>query len=92
MTHHRWIDRFKTTLRNKNWKKVALHQGFEYSIVGSIVMTLEASPESWILGISIAFIVHMIMFEAVDALHKKGKHTHKWVPKWLHWIFEHDHR
>lgn len=34
-------------------------------------MALEAKPESWIIGISIAFVVHMIMFEAIDALHPK---------------------
>jgi ABC-type polysaccharide transport system permease subunit len=90
MTHHTWKHRFKTALKNKNWKKIAMHQTFEYSIIGTIVMSLEASPESWILGIVIAFIVHMVMFEAVDSLHKKGTHTHKYIPKWLHWVFDSD--
>lgn len=71
MTHHTWKHRFQTALRNKNWKKILLHQLFEYSIVGSVVIALEAKPESWIIGIGIAFVVHMVMFEAVDAIHPK---------------------
>ena len=71
MTHHTWKHRFHTALRNKNWKKILLHQLFEYSIVGSVVIALEAKPESWIIGIAIAFVVHMVMFEAIDALHPK---------------------
>ena len=71
MTHHTWKHRFQTALRNKNWKKILLHQLFEYSIVGSVVIALEAKPESWILGIGIAFVVHMVMFEAIDAIHPK---------------------
>ena len=71
MTHHTWRHRFETALRNKNWKKILLHQLFEYSIVGTVVITLEAKPESWVIGIGIAFVVHMVMFEAVDAIHPK---------------------
>ena len=71
MTHHTWRHRFQTALQNKNWKKILLHQLFEYSIVGSVVIALEAKPESWILGIAIAFVVHMVMFEAIDAIHPK---------------------
>ena len=71
MTHHTWKHRFETALKNKNWKKILLHQLFEYSIVGSVVIALEAKPESWILGIAIAFVVHMVMFEAIDAIHPK---------------------
>ena len=36
-------------------------------------MALEARPESWILGIGIAFAVHMIMVEAIDAIQIRGK-------------------
>lgn len=36
-------------------------------------MALEAKPESWIIGIGIAFAVHMVMFEAIDAIQIKGK-------------------
>jgi len=71
MTHHTWKHRFRTALRNKNWKKVLAHQLFEYSIIGTVVMAMEAKPESWLIGIGIAFIVHMVMFEAIDALSKK---------------------
>lgn len=73
MTHHTWRHRFETALKNKNWKKILLHQLFEYSIVGTVVIALEQSPESWILGIGIAFVVHMVMFEAVDAIHPKNE-------------------
>lgn len=48
-----------------------MHQVFEYSIIGTTVMALEAKPESWIIGIGIAFVVHMIMFELVDTYHPK---------------------
>ena len=71
MSHHTWKHRFQTALRNKNWKKILLHQLFEYSIVGTVVIALEAKPESWVIGIGIAFVVHMVMFEAVDAIHPK---------------------
>lgn len=71
MTHHTWKHRFETALRNKNWKKILLHQLFEYSIIGTVVMTLEKSPESWVIGIAIAFVVHMVMFEAIDTFHPK---------------------
>ena len=71
MTHHTWKHRFETALRNKNWKKILMHQVFEYSIIGTVVMTLEASPESWLIGIGIAFVVHMFMFELVDSFQKK---------------------
>ena len=73
MSHHTWKHRVITALKNKNWKKVLAHQAFEYSIIGTVVMALEASPESWIIGIGIAFIVHMFMFELIDALQKKRK-------------------
>lgn len=73
MTHHTWKHRFETALRNKNWKKILMHQIFEYSIIGTTVMALEAKPESWIIGIGLAFIVHMIMFELVDTYHPKKK-------------------
>jgi len=73
LTHHTWRHRFETALRNKNWKKILLHQLFEYSIVGTVVIALEAKPESWIIGIAIAFVVHMVMFEAIDAFHPKKK-------------------
>ena len=43
----------------------------EYSIIGTTVMALEAKPESWIIGIGIAFVVHMVMFELVDTYHPK---------------------
>jgi len=71
MTHHTWKHRFETALRNKNWKKILIHQLFEYSIVGTVVIALEAKPESWIIGIGIAFVVHMIMFELIDTFHPK---------------------
>lgn len=73
MTHHTWKHRFETALRNKNWKKILLHQLFEYSIVGAVVIALEAKPESWIIGIGIAFVVHMFMFELVDTIQLKTK-------------------
>lgn len=71
MTHHTWKHRFETALRNKNWKKILAHQIFEYSIIGGTVMALEAKPESWIIGIGIAFVVHMVMFELIDTYHPK---------------------
>ena len=74
---HTWSHRFTTALRNKNWKKVIAHQAFEYSIIGTVVMSLESSPESWVLGIGLAFTVHMIMFEAIDAISKKKKENKK---------------
>lgn len=77
MSHHTWRHRFETALRNKNWKKILMHQIFEYSIIGTTVMALEAKPESWIIGISIAFVVHLIMFEAVDAFQPKKKKSSK---------------
>ena len=79
MSHHTWRHRFETALRNKNWKKILLHQIFEYSIIGTTVMALEAKPESWIIGIAIAFVVHLIMFEAIDAFHPKKKDHNKLV-------------
>lgn len=69
--HHTWKHRFKSALKNKNWKKILLHEGIEYSWLGAWIATLEGSPESWIIGISGAFIIHMVVFEAIDALHKR---------------------
>ncbi len=91
MTYHTWKNRFKSAMKNKNWKKIVVHEGFEYSVVGTIVISLQSTPESWILGIGTAFVIHMVLFEAVDAIHRKDKHIHKYLPKCLHWIFEHDH-
>jgi hypothetical protein len=82
--HHVWKDRFKTALKNKNWKKILSHEVIEYSWLGSWIMALEGSPESWIIGISGAFVIHMIVFEAIDALYKKER-------KWLSWFMSHDH-
>jgi len=82
-----WKHRFQSALKNKNWKKILTHQIFEYSVVGTVVISLESSPESWVIGIGLAFIVHMVLFEMVDAIHKKNV-THRYIPNWLHWLFE----
>jgi hypothetical protein len=70
--HHTWKHRFKTALLNKNWKKILFHELIELSWLGSWISYLEGSPESWIIGISGAVIIHFVVFEAIDALHKKN--------------------
>jgi hypothetical protein len=71
--HHHWKDRFKTALHNKNWKKVVIHEILELAWLGSWVTSLEGSLEGWIIGISGAVIIHFVVFEAIDALHKKSR-------------------
>ena len=71
MTHHTWRHRFETALRNKNWKKVISHQIIEYTIIGTTIIALEAKPESFIIGLGLAFVVHMVMFELIDTYHPK---------------------
>ena len=88
MTHHTWKHRFETALRNKNWKKILLHDMVEYSWLGGWYIALEGDPSFWIIGVTGALVIHFIVFEAIDALHEKIKHTHKHIPTWLHWIFE----
>ena len=86
MTHHTWKERFKTALRNKNWKKITIHEIIEWSWVGAWLHTLEYSSEGWIIGIGGAIMIHFIVFEAIDALHTKNR-----LPKFLHWLAEHEH-
>lgn len=71
MTHHTWKHRFETALRNKNWKKILLHEVIEWTWLGSWLLALEQSSEAWIIGISGAVIIHFVVFEAVDAIQKK---------------------
>jgi hypothetical protein len=92
MSHHTWKSRFKTALKNKNWKKIFAHEIIEWSWIGSWLYALESSQEAWIIGLAGAVFIHLIVFEFVDSLHKQGTHTHKYMPKWLHWIFDADSR
>jgi len=69
--HHKWKHRFATALRNKNWKKIIIHDVVEYTWLASWVVTLGGTLEAWLIGISGAFFIHLIVFEAIDALHKK---------------------
>jgi len=71
MTHHTWNHRFKTALRNKNWKKITAHQLVEYSWLGGWYIALEGDPMFWPIGIAGAVIIHFIVFEAIDALQRK---------------------
>jgi len=71
MTHHTWKHRFHTLLKNKNWKKIIAHELVEYSWLGSWLVVLEGSTESWIIGIGGAIIIHLVVFEAIDAIHAK---------------------
>lgn len=86
-----WKERFKKGLSNKNWKKILSHEIVEYSWLGGWYIALEGRPESWIIGISGAFIIHLVVFELVDSLHEKGV-AHRFIPNWIHWMFEHDHK
>jgi len=85
--HHTWADRFHLSLKNRNWKKIVAHEGIEYSWLGAWITVLEGKPESWIIGLGGAFIIHMIVFEAVDSLHNKSTR----LPRWAKWFFDHDH-
>jgi hypothetical protein len=71
MSHHTWKHRFLNALHNKNWKKITLHEIVEYAFLGSLVTYFQGSWEGWLIGISGAFIIHMVLFEALDAVHNK---------------------
>lgn len=73
MTHHTWKHRFETALRNKNWKKIIIHDLVEYAILGSVVLALGPSFQSLIIGALVGVSVHMIIFELVDTFHPKKK-------------------
>lgn len=76
--HHTWKHRFETALRNRNWKKILAHETVEYTWLGSWVIALGGTLEAWIIGVSGAFFIHLIVFEAIDALHKKyDENNHK---------------
>ena len=87
MTHHTWKHRFTLAFQNRNWKKIILHDFVEYSWLGGWYLALEGDPIFWPIGIAGALIIHFVVFEALDALHKENV-THKWIPSWLHWMFE----
>ena len=69
--NHTWTHRFKTAIHNKNWKKITLHELVEYAWVGSWVTYWMGSWEGWLIGLTGAFVIHMIVFEAIDALYSK---------------------
>jgi len=73
--HHTWKHRFQTALRNKNWKKILAHEFVEYTWLGAWIIALEGEPLGWIIGISGAFIIHLVVFEAIDAIHRKYDET-----------------
>ncbi len=73
--HHTWKHRLTTALRNKNWKKITLHELVEYAFLGTFVTYFQGSWEGWLIGISGAFIIHMVVFEAIDAIHKRNGQT-----------------
>ena len=69
--HHTWKDRFHTLLKNKNWKKILAHEAVEYTWLASWVIALGGTFEAWVIGVSGAFFIHLIVFEAIDAIQKK---------------------
>jgi len=69
--HHTWKHRFQTAMKNRNWKKILAHELVEYSWLGSWLVALEGSPVSWIIGIGGAIIIHLVVFEAIDAIHAR---------------------
>jgi len=75
LTHHTWNHRFRNALRNKNWKKIIIHDTVEYTWLGSWVIALGGTLEAWFIGISGAFFIHLVVFEAVDAIQNKLEHV-----------------
>ncbi len=71
MTHHTWRHRFETALKEKNWKKILCHIIVEWSIIGTLLYSLESKEETLVYGVALAFIIHMIIFKAIDSIQRK---------------------
>jgi len=70
MTHHTFRHRLKMTfLRNRNWKKILIHEAVEYGLLIPLVAWL--GLEGFLVGIIIAFFIHIFFFETVDKFHKR---------------------
>ena len=67
---------------NWNWKKdfrknalkILAHQLIEYSVLGSVYIALEGDPIFWPVGITIAVVIHIIVFTKIDFLHQLHHH------------------
>lgn len=64
-----WKKHFK-----KNMMKVSFHIVFGYSALASWYIVLEGDPNFWWLGISSAFIIHVVVFTKIDFLHELHHH------------------
>ena len=70
MTHHTFRHRLKIAfLKNRNWKKILIHEAVEYGLLIPLVAWL--GLEGFLVGIAIAFFIHIFFFETVDKFHKK---------------------
>ena len=70
MTHHTFKHRLKIAfLKNRNWKKILIHEAVEYGLLIPLVAWL--GLEGFLVGIAVAFFIHIFFFETVDKFHKK---------------------
>jgi len=70
MTHHTFKHRLKIAfLKNRNWKKIVIHEAVEYGLLIPLVAWL--GLEGFLVGICIAFFIHIFFFETVDKFHKR---------------------
>jgi len=57
-------------IRNRNWKKILVHEGVEYGILGLFVWW-QGLPGLF-AGLVVAFAIHMFFFELVDRAHERA--------------------
>ncbi len=70
MTHHTFKHRLKIAfLKNRNWKKILIHEAVEYGLLIPLVAWL--GLEGFLVGIAVAFFIHIFFFETVDKFHKR---------------------
>ena len=70
MTHHTFKHRLKMAfLKNRNWKKILIHEAVEYGLLIPLVAFI--GLEGFLVGILIAFFIHVFFFETVDKFHKR---------------------
>ena len=56
-------------IKNRNWKKILVHEGVEYSILGLFVWGY--GLPGLFAGLLVAFAIHMFFFEIIDKAHDK---------------------
>ena len=70
MTHHTFKHRLKMAfLKNRNWKKILVHEAVEYGLLIPLVAFI--GLEGFLVGIAIAFFIHIFFFETIDKFHKR---------------------